>query len=357
MLAQTFGLEFRGVSRGENIINRFTAHPITKGLSEIPYDVGSGLFGAPPSATILGYLSESTFIDLNDNRVQDPGEPSCAPVMGVMRFGKGQIFFMGDTNTIEDVPQPLVDNLLQFVRLPIPAGRPSVGIPTTLAAQPPIAGKLVAVEGTVSVEGAQLPPGYLRVILDPLGPGNELSAEVRSDGTFTIGSVIPGHWRLSGSGVFIKSVTRGEREVSASDIEIGAQAGPPLKIVASTNFALLRVTAPSQPPSTEGILFFFWIGGGPDGPMFPVSGDHSSRMVQGGAIGLPPGRHLVCAFVGVQPWMTPQSSSDFRALRPALESHCQTVELFEAGETTVQAVQAPLISAEELKRLREKLEQ
>jgi len=195
------------------------------------------------------------------------------------------------------------------------------------------------------------------VILTPLGSGNELSAEVRSDGTFTIGSVIPGHWRWSAVGAFIKSVTRGEREVSASDIEIGAQAGPPLKIVASTNFALLRVTAPSQPPSTEGILFFFWIGGGPDGPMFPVSGDHSSRMVQGGAIGLPPGRHLVCAFVGVQPWMTPQSSSDFRALRPALESHCQTVELFEAGETTVQAVQAPLISAEELKRLREKLEQ
>jgi hypothetical protein len=131
MLAQTFGLEFRGVSTGENIINHFTAHPITEGLSEVPYKIGSGLFGAPPSATILGYLSESTFIDLNENRVQDPGEPSCAPVMGVMPFGKGQIFFMGDTNTIEDVPQPLVDNLLQFVELPIPAGRPSVGIPTT----------------------------------------------------------------------------------------------------------------------------------------------------------------------------------------------------------------------------------
>jgi hypothetical protein len=125
MLAHTFGLEFRGVSTGENTINRFTAHPITKGLSEIPYKIGSGIFGAPPSATILGYLSESTFIDLNGNGVQDPGEPSSAPVMGVMRFGKGQIFFMGDTNTIEDVPQPLVDNLLQFVRLPILAGRPS----------------------------------------------------------------------------------------------------------------------------------------------------------------------------------------------------------------------------------------
>ena len=130
MLALMFGLMFRGVSSGENVIHRYTAHPITKGLSDIPYLVGSGLFKTPPSATILGYLSESTFIDLNGNRVQDPGEPSCAPVMGVMRFGKGQIFFMGDTNTMEAVPQPLVDNLLQFIRSPIPAGRPSVGIPT-----------------------------------------------------------------------------------------------------------------------------------------------------------------------------------------------------------------------------------
>jgi hypothetical protein len=130
MLALTFGLVFRGVSSGENVIHRYTAHPITKGLSDIPYLVGSGLFGTPPSATILGYLSESTFIDLNGNRVQDPGEPSCAPVMGVMRFGKGEIFFMGDTNTMEAVPQPLVDNLLQFVRSPIPAGHPSVASAT-----------------------------------------------------------------------------------------------------------------------------------------------------------------------------------------------------------------------------------
>jgi hypothetical protein len=226
-----------------------------------------------------------------------------------------------------------------------------------LAAQPPIAGKLVTVEGTISLEGAQLPPGYLRVVLDPLGSGNELSAEVRSDGTFTIGSVGPGHWRVSASGAFIKSVSRGEREYSAADVEIGEQAGLPFKIVASTRFASLRMTAPGEPSSAKGILFFFWIGGGPNGPMFPVSPDHSDRMIEGGTIGLPPGRHLVCAFVGVQPWMTPQSSSDFSVLRPALESHCQTIELFEGEQATISAVQAPFISAEELKRLREKPEQ
>jgi hypothetical protein len=52
--------------------------------------------------------------------------------------------------------------------------------------------------------------------------------------------------------------------------------------------------------------------------------------------------------------MTPRDSLSFRALRPALESHCQTVEASEGGEFAVQAVQAPLISAEEIKRLTEK---
>ena len=221
----------------------------------------------------------------------------------------------------------------------------------TLAAQPPIAGRLVRVDGTVSVIGPQLPAGYLRVVLGPPVSGNELSAEVRSDGTFTIGSVSPGHWRLSVPGVYIKSVQLGERKVSAADIEIGAQAGALLKIVAGTNFATLRVTTPGQPPSTERILVFYWIDGGPDGPMFPVTPD-GSDMLSGGGMSVPPGRHLVCAFVGFQAWMTPRSSPDFRVLRPALERHCKIVEAFEGGQITVQAVPAPVISADEIKRLR-----
>lgn len=228
---------------------------------------------------------------------------------------------------------------------------------STLAAQPPIAGKLVAVEGTVSVIGPQMPPGYLRVLLSPLGSGNVLSAEVGSDGTFTIGSVSPGHWRLSVGGVYLKSVTQGEHEVSAADIEIGAQAGPSLKIVVGTNFAILRVTTSGQPPPTEGMLVFFWIDGGPDGPLFPVTPDHSGMVQPGGLMSVPPGRDLVCAFVGFQPWMTPRLSSYFRALRPALESRCQTIEASEGGEITVQAVQAPLISDEDINRLTEKLKQ
>lgn len=226
---------------------------------------------------------------------------------------------------------------------------------SSLWAHPPIKGKPVTVEGTISVEGAQLPPGYLRVVLDPVGSGNELSAEVRSDGSFTIGSVAPGHWRVSASGTFVKSVTRGARKYSKSDVEIGDQMGPPLNIVASTNFASLKVTAPRGPQSTPGILFFFWIDGA-YGPMFPVVPDHSDRMIVGGTIGLPPGRHLVCAFVGAQNWMSPQSTSDFSVLRPALQNRCRTIELLEGEQAVISAVRAPFISADELKRLRKTLE-
>jgi hypothetical protein len=88
-LAASFGLDFRGISRGENVINRFASHPITSGVSRVVYIVGSGLLSFPQSATILGYLSSSTFIDLDDNGTLDPGEPSSAPVMGIMQFGLG----------------------------------------------------------------------------------------------------------------------------------------------------------------------------------------------------------------------------------------------------------------------------
>jgi hypothetical protein len=93
--------------------------------------------------------------------------------------------------------------------------------------------------------------------------------------------------------------------------------------------------------------------------MFPVTPDHSGMLQPGGLISVPPGRHLVCAFLDFQPWMSfrPQTSLYFSALRPALESYCQTVEASEGGEITVRAVQAPFISAEDLKRLTEKLEQ
>jgi hypothetical protein len=231
---------------------------------------------------------------------------------------------------------------------------------STLAAQPTIGTKFVTVEGILTVDGPQMPEGYLQVALVPLGGGSVLSSEVRGDGTFKIGSVIPGHWRLLVNGVYLKSVTRGQRKLSAADIDIGAQAGLPLKIVAGSNFATLRVTTSGQPAPKEGFFVFFYSDAIPDGPEFPVTPDGSGMISPGGGMTAPPGRLLVCAFIGRQPWMFDSSSyfrpsSYFRALRPALERHCQYIEAAEGGEVTVQAVQAPPISAGEIDRLTEKL--
>ncbi|HEY6344787.1 MAG TPA: hypothetical protein VIY49_25095 [Bryobacteraceae bacterium] len=150
--------------------------------------------------------------------------------------------------------------------------------------------------------------------------------------------------------------TRRERKLSAADIDIGAEAGPPLKIVVGSNFATLTVTTSGQPPPAKRILLFVFTDGDPNGPIFPVILHDIGIFRSGDSMSVPPGRHLVCAFVGTQPWMTPQGSSAYRPLRPALESHCQTAQFFEGVGTTVQAVEAPFISAEELKRLREKLQ-
>ncbi|WP_213455647.1 hypothetical protein [Thiocapsa sp.] len=63
----------------------------------------------------LGYLSVSTFLDLNDNDIKDPGEPVAPAALGEMPFGQGAIVFSGDTNAWLLVPQPLVDNTLTWL--------------------------------------------------------------------------------------------------------------------------------------------------------------------------------------------------------------------------------------------------
>jgi hypothetical protein len=113
-LALSLGLRFAGVTRGENMLTGYAAHPLTQGLGPLFYNVGSALLSFPITAQILGWLSGRSYLDLNDNNVQDAGEPSAPPVLGVMNYGTGRIVFCGDTNLWEAVPQPLVDNVMQW---------------------------------------------------------------------------------------------------------------------------------------------------------------------------------------------------------------------------------------------------
>lgn len=113
-LALGFGLEFAGITRGENLLDSLVAHPITAGVGPLGYGVGSGLVAYPASAQLLGFLSVGSYLDVNENGVQDAGEPSAPPVLGILPYGTGRVVFCGDVNMWEWIPQPLVQNVLAW---------------------------------------------------------------------------------------------------------------------------------------------------------------------------------------------------------------------------------------------------
>ena len=89
-----FGLDFNSSVSGT--ITSFAAHPITSGVTSLNYVAGSLVTRAPTGATMLGFHSAQ-------------------PVMGVMPFGYGRVFFIGETNGLQQVPQPLTSNLVAFM--------------------------------------------------------------------------------------------------------------------------------------------------------------------------------------------------------------------------------------------------
>jgi hypothetical protein len=114
-LASSFGLRVGGISEGERRVNRFTPHPVTLKVKNIfPY-IGSGILDAPSDFTILAFASKGTFQDLNVNHQPDRGEPVGVGVWGVMNIGRGVLLFVGDTRTLELVPQPLTDKVISFL--------------------------------------------------------------------------------------------------------------------------------------------------------------------------------------------------------------------------------------------------
>ena len=84
------------------------------------YGVGSGITSFPGAAEILGFLSDGTYLDLDDDNTQDVGEPTGAAALGIMAFGAGKIVFAGDTNLWlsfppRPLPQPLIDNTINWL--------------------------------------------------------------------------------------------------------------------------------------------------------------------------------------------------------------------------------------------------
>jgi hypothetical protein len=115
-VALAFGIDFEGVTRGENYLSSLATHAITKSVEPLTYMVGSGIVSQPASAQIVGRLSSGSYLDLNKNGARDSTEPSAPAVLGVMRYGAGRIVFCGDVNLWEQVPQPLVNNVLGWFK-------------------------------------------------------------------------------------------------------------------------------------------------------------------------------------------------------------------------------------------------
>jgi len=115
-LGELLGLEFKGIARGK--VSRFTSHTITADLTSLDYIAGSVLTNAVqnPDIQILGWLGESDFADMNFNGTRDEGEPVGSPVMGILSYPKSKIFFIGDANGLQVMPQPFIDNLIKWMR-------------------------------------------------------------------------------------------------------------------------------------------------------------------------------------------------------------------------------------------------
>jgi len=114
-VAAIFGLSFAGSSRGDNLMNKFEQHSITDGVSSVFYNAGSGITEYPYYATIIGYLSDNTYLDLNNNKQHDINEPTGSPALGIMEFGQGKIVFVGDGNMWLTVPQPITVNTINYL--------------------------------------------------------------------------------------------------------------------------------------------------------------------------------------------------------------------------------------------------
>lgn len=94
-LALSVGINAQGQVTGT--VSSFAEHPINEGATAFSYIAGSVL--AEPVASgisVLGWL--------------DTGQA----VMGIVAHPTARIFFLGDTNGVEEVPQPLVDNLMAW---------------------------------------------------------------------------------------------------------------------------------------------------------------------------------------------------------------------------------------------------
>jgi hypothetical protein len=100
-LSQHLGLNFSGAHTG--MLTPSSNHSITAGVNSLPYIAGSIIINPDPARmTILGHVEKTT---------TQPGYAA----MGILHHPKARVFFIGDANAIEQLPQPFTNNLVQWL--------------------------------------------------------------------------------------------------------------------------------------------------------------------------------------------------------------------------------------------------
>ena len=98
-LSIELGVNFEGTYSGA--LNSFSPHTITTGVTPMSYIAGSVIFNPDPSR--INVLSTLMVNGTN------------AAAMGIVNHPTSRIVFIGDTNGIETVPQPLTLNLVSWL--------------------------------------------------------------------------------------------------------------------------------------------------------------------------------------------------------------------------------------------------
>lgn len=94
-LAESLGVMFTGFQEG--FVSRFAAHAITEGVAAAFWYTGAVATAVDPGAVeILVWVNDTI------------------PAMGLIHAQNAKVFFSGDTNIFQTVPQPLVDNLIRW---------------------------------------------------------------------------------------------------------------------------------------------------------------------------------------------------------------------------------------------------
>ncbi len=98
-LSERLGIIFQGWYYGN--VDSFSIHSITQGATPFYFNAGSAVIntGTNPNIKVLGWLSHNSNL----------------PVMGILNHPLSRIFFIGEINGIESLPQPMTNNMIHWL--------------------------------------------------------------------------------------------------------------------------------------------------------------------------------------------------------------------------------------------------